>query len=86
VGDRPSSINLPHAALELVGEVSWRWVFYVNVPLGIVAAIVLPSPTIERKARIDYLGATLLTAAVTCIVGTARERGVGDQLRPRCYR
>ena len=48
---------------------SWRWVFYVNLPLGIVALFVLGflMPTLRQpsgKARIDYIGATLL------IVGT----------------
>jgi predicted MFS family arabinose efflux permease len=56
----------------LTDQVSWRWVFYVNVPLGIIAllvtAAVLPTSVRERKARIDYLGTALLTAAVTCIV------------------
>jgi EmrB/QacA subfamily drug resistance transporter len=49
---------------------SWRWVFYVNVPVGLVALAVLiflmPSLyTPGKKARIDYIGAALL------ILGTA---------------
>ena len=39
---------------------SWRWVFYVNVPVGIVAvtvaAIALPSHVAHRKHHIDYSG------------------------------
>jgi len=44
---------------------SWRWVFYVNLPIGIVAMLVLIflMPTLRGKARqvsIDYIGAALL--------------------------
>ncbi|HXX79317.1 MAG TPA: MDR family MFS transporter [Ktedonobacteraceae bacterium] len=44
---------------------SWRWVFYVNLPIGIVALLVLIflMPTLRGKARnvsIDYIGAALL--------------------------
>jgi EmrB/QacA subfamily drug resistance transporter len=44
---------------------SWRWVFYVNVPIGIVAMLVLIflMPTLRGKATqvsIDYVGAALL--------------------------
>jgi EmrB/QacA subfamily drug resistance transporter len=47
---------------------SWRWIFYVNVPVGIVALLVLIflMPTLRakqtRKAIIDYPGALLLIA------------------------
>ena len=55
-----------------VDHLSWRWVFYVNVPLGIAALIVtgavLHLPTHQVQHRIDYLGAALLASAVTCLV------------------
>ena len=48
----------------LVGHASWRWVFYVNLPLGLVAlaglALRLPAPPTERPNRpLDALGAGL---------------------------
>ena len=71
----------------LTDQVSWRWVFYVNLPVGAVAlfvtAVVLPASEVQRKAKVDYLGAALLTAGVTCLVllttwgGTEYEWGSG---------
>ena len=55
-----------------VDELSWRWVFYINVPLGIVALVVTSSvlklPFHRQNHRIDFLGAALLVAAVTALL------------------
>src|SRR4051812_38998952 len=53
-------------------HLSWRWVFYVNLPIGALALAVV-STTLEPTAsggrpRIDYAGATLLGAALTAIL------------------
>jgi EmrB/QacA subfamily drug resistance transporter len=56
----------------LTDDVSWRWIFYVNVPIGIVALAVvifaLHLHKSDQKHRIDYLGMVLLAAASACIV------------------
>jgi EmrB/QacA subfamily drug resistance transporter len=56
----------------LTDHASWRWVFYINLPLGAVAlamiAVVLKLPAPTSRSRVDYLGAALLSAAVTCLV------------------
>jgi EmrB/QacA subfamily drug resistance transporter len=53
-------------------NLSWRWIFYVNLPIGIVAfatlAITLPSRSDEVKHRIDYFGAVLLAVALSALV------------------
>ncbi|MFD9429764.1 DHA2 family efflux MFS transporter permease subunit [Streptomyces sp. NPDC060002] len=53
-------------------HLSWRWVFYVNLPVGVVAlaviAAVLHIPRKSTKHVIDYLGTFLIAAVATCLV------------------
>lgn len=57
----------------ITDHLGWRWSFYINLPLGAVAlamvTAVLHLPAKPRStARIDYLGAALLTVGITAIV------------------
>jgi len=60
--------------------VSWRWIFYVNVPICIIAAILIIRAlheNIEKKQhRIDYAGATLITAGMSLLILAVLEGGV----------
>ncbi|MHB8689793.1 MAG: MDR family MFS transporter [Solirubrobacteraceae bacterium] len=53
-------------------NLSWRWIFYVNLPIGALAfavlAATLPSKHEQAKHQIDYIGAGLLAAALSAIV------------------
>jgi EmrB/QacA subfamily drug resistance transporter len=53
----------------IVDNTSWRWVFFVNLPVGVVAlaviAIAIPKRTQRREHSLDLLGATLLAIATT---------------------
>ncbi len=53
-----------------VDHLSWRWIFYVNLPLGVAAFVVIGAvlqlpPRPHTNRRMDYPGATLLVAAVS---------------------
>lgn len=56
----------------IVDNMSWRWIFYVNIPIGIAAMIItdralrLPFPRHQRK--VDVVGAALLVASVSCLI------------------
>ncbi|MGW6915432.1 DHA2 family efflux MFS transporter permease subunit [Kitasatospora sp. NPDC054939] len=55
-----------------VDNLSWRWVFYINLPIGVVAlaaiAVALHTTEVKRRHRIDYPGTLLIAAVATCLV------------------
>ncbi|MCX5145718.1 MFS transporter [Streptomyces sp. NBC_00320] len=56
----------------ITDHMGWRWSFYINLPLGAVAlamvSAVLHLPKKKAQGKIDYLGAALLTVAITSTV------------------
>lgn len=56
----------------ITSALSWRWVFYVNLPIGVLAltmiAMGLPRATERKERPIDYAGAILLAAATASLL------------------
>jgi EmrB/QacA subfamily drug resistance transporter len=57
---------------ELFGITGWRWIFYINIPFGILALLVTSSvlhiPRANVKHAIDYLGALFMVIGVAAIL------------------
>jgi EmrB/QacA subfamily drug resistance transporter len=60
---------------------SWRWIFYLNLPIGAAAVLLLSRNLREQVARrrppIDYVGVTVLTAGLSLLILALLEGGVG---------
>jgi EmrB/QacA subfamily drug resistance transporter len=56
----------------LTTNLSWRWIFYINLPIGVLALVVLavtfPSAAARIHHRIDFLGAAFLALALAALV------------------
>ncbi|MGN6688503.1 MAG: MDR family MFS transporter, partial [Actinomycetales bacterium] len=76
----------------ILGITGWRWVFYVNVPIGIVSlflvARTLHLPHVRRDHQIDYAGAAALIVGVVPLLMVAeqgREWGWASLASIACY-
>jgi EmrB/QacA subfamily drug resistance transporter len=74
-----SSIVGPLMGGFITDQISWRWVFFINLPIGIAAAIIigiaLKEPKHDKKPVIDYLGAATLMLAISLLMLALVEGG-----------
>ncbi len=74
-----SSVVGPIVGGFITDQLSWRWVFYINVPFGILAAVImqlsLKEPKRHGRPSIDYAGAALLMASITLLMLALVEGG-----------
>jgi MFS family permease len=70
----------------IVHWLSWRWVFYVNVPLGLGCAAVLQGAYHEKlerhEHRLDLAGALFLAGTVLAVLAATRSRATGAWALP----
>jgi EmrB/QacA subfamily drug resistance transporter len=63
----------------LVSGLSWRWIFYVNLPVGVIALVLtalrVAESRDERARRPDWLGFVVFSAALACLVYALIESG-----------
>jgi EmrB/QacA subfamily drug resistance transporter len=74
-----SSIVGPLVGGFITDQLSWRWVFFINLPVGLAAALIigiaLKEPKRTERPAIDYAGATILMAAITILMLALVEGG-----------
>jgi EmrB/QacA subfamily drug resistance transporter len=67
-----SSVAGPLLGGWFTDSIGWRWIFYVNLPIGagalVVTSFALKLPVQRREHRIDYLGAAAIVAAVSTLL------------------
>jgi EmrB/QacA subfamily drug resistance transporter len=67
-----ASIAGPLVGGYITDALSWRWVFYLNLPFGLLATVVIalayPKTAPTKAARVDWLGAALLFSGVTAML------------------
>lgn len=56
----------------ILGIVGWRWIFYINLPVGLAALVItsasLHIPKVKREHKIDYLGALIMVSGVSALL------------------
>jgi EmrB/QacA subfamily drug resistance transporter len=74
-----SSIIGPVVGGFITDQLSWRWVFFINLPIGVIAAIIiglaLKEPKVKQKPTIDYAGAMLLMVGISLLMLAMVEGG-----------
>jgi EmrB/QacA subfamily drug resistance transporter len=73
----------------LVDQASWRWVFYVNIPVGAVALVVvnrfLRLEDTKRQSKIDIVGSVLVVSGVSLFLVGVQIAGGSAKLTPAAY-
>jgi EmrB/QacA subfamily drug resistance transporter len=73
----------------LVDQASWRWVFYVNIPVGAVALVVinrvLRLDDKPRRAKIDVLGSLLIVSGVSLLLVAVQDAGTATRITPAAW-
>ena len=71
----------------ITDTVGWHWIFFVNVPIGLISLVIISRllPAIKRPdagRNIDYLGAAVFAVAITLILVGLTNKGTGEWTDP----
>jgi MFS family permease len=71
----------PMVGALIVDKLSWSWIFWMNLPIGLLAAagywFFLHEAPAQRRASIDFLGALLFTIGIAALMICLTEFGLG---------
>jgi MFS family permease len=78
-----SAVIGPMVGALIVHQLSWGWIFWMNVPIGIAAAFLfwrfLREAPLARRASIDLAGALLFTVGIAALMICLTEFGLGNE-------
>ncbi|MEI7026405.1 MDR family MFS transporter [Paenibacillus sp. y28] len=67
-----SSVAAPLLGGYITDQIHWAWIFYINLPLGLIAFLFVTlfykESAAHTRQKIDWLGAVLLLGAITCLI------------------
>ncbi|HLY13187.1 MAG TPA: MDR family MFS transporter, partial [Candidatus Limnocylindrales bacterium] len=71
----------------ITDTVGWHWIFFVNVPIGLISLVIIWRllPAIKRPdaaRHIDYIGASVFTVAISLVLIGLTNKGTGDWTDP----
>ncbi|MGL4849028.1 MAG: MDR family MFS transporter [Clostridium sp.] len=74
-----ASILGPFVGGAILAKLSWHWIFFVNIPFGLVGMYMINrhfhEKVVKREATIDYLGSIFLTIAIVALLFSCLETG-----------
>lgn len=67
-----------------VDQISWRWIFYINLPVGLVSLLLITyffheNVELKKEHKIDYLGATTFTIGISTLLYALLNAGPGQK-------